>query len=189
MPEQNIEFDFEDVIKTPQNLDSIVRNPEPLASLPANLPDMTVLSPEEQADDQICIAVRDDEVPDNILKAIVGGFAEEQAYLKNLRKSKSNEGKDSAGVSLKRGMLLKYMSETMIQKQALMGVTGDLDLRSPKFREVFKMFLETISETFDEVKIPSEFKEMFFHALSKNLEGWENRAEKTIRMMNAKEVA
>lgn len=183
------DIDLDDLIKAPDGMDSVVREPEPLASLPANLPDMTVLSPEEQADDQICIAIKDDEVPDTVLKAIVYGFAEEQASLKNLRVKKGKDGKDTSYISLKRGMLLKYMSETLIQKQALMGVTGDLDLRSPKFREVFKMFLETISDTFDEVKIPSEFKEMFFHALTKNLEGWENRAEKAIRVMNVRESA
>jgi hypothetical protein len=177
------EIDLDDIVKEP--LDSIVRGPMPLANLPANLPDMTVMSPEEVTDDQICISIKEDDIADNVLKAIVYGMAEEQASLKTLRTKRQKEGKDTSGVSLKRGMLLKYMSETMIQKQALMGVAGDIDLHSPKFREVFKMFLETISDTFDEVKIPSEFKEMFFHALSKNLEGWENRAESAIRMMKA----
>jgi len=164
----------------------IVRGPEPLASLPANLPDMSVLSPEELSEDQICLAVKDDEVPDNVLKAVVWGFAEEQASLRTLRTKKGREGKDTSNISLKRGMLLKYMSETLIQKQALLGVTGDFDLRGPKFREIFKMFLEIISQSFDEVKIPAEFREMFFHALSKNLEGWEERAEKIVRQMTPK---
>jgi hypothetical protein len=183
--------DLDDIIDS-SDLDTLVRSPEPLAdlppmeNLPANLPDMAILSPEEVAEDQICIAVKDDEVPDTVLKAIVYGFAEEQASLKNLRTSKNKEGKDTSNISLKRGMLLKYMSETLLQKQALVGVTGDLDLHSPKFREVFKMFLETISDTFDEVKIPSEFKEIFFHALSKNLEGWESKAERLIKVMNMK---
>jgi len=157
-----------------------------LANLPASLPDMTVLPPEELSEDQICLAVKEDDVADNVLKAIVYGFAEEQASLKNLRVKKEEAGKDSSFISLRRGTLLKYMSETLLQKQALMGVTGDVDLQSPKFREVFKMFLEIISETFDEVKIPVEFKEMFFHALSRNLEGWEARAQKAIRAMNVR---
>jgi len=178
------EINLEDVVKGPASLDSVVRGPEPLANLPANLSDMTILSPEEISEDQICIAVKDDEVPDNVLKAVIWGFAEEQASLRQLRVKKGKEGKDTAGISIKRGMLLKYMSETLIQKQALLGVTGDFDIRGPKFREVFKMFLEIISQTFDEIKIPTEYREMFFHQLSQNLEGWEDKAEKAIKAMN-----
>lgn len=168
-------------------LDDVIRGPvDPLIAgnqtLPMSLPDMSILPPEE-SDDRIMISVRDDELPDNVLKAIVYGFAEEQASLKTLRQTKSKEGKDTTTISLKRGMLLKYMSETLIQKQALMGITGDLDLRGPKFREVFKMFLEIISQTFDDVKIPTEYKEMFFHQLSQNLDGWEDRAEKAVKSM------
>ena len=43
------------------------------------------------------------------------------------------------------------------------------------------MFLETISDSFDEVKIPLEYKEMFFSSLAKNLEGWEQKAEKIVK--------
>ena len=163
------------------SLDSVVRGPEPLSSLPADMSDMAVLPAEETSEDQVCLAVKEDDISDNVLKAVIWGFAEEQASLRTQRIKKDREGKDTSTYSMKRGMLLKYMSETVIQKQALTGITGDLDFRSPKFREVFKMFLETISDTFDQVKIPAEFKDMFFHALGKNLEGWESRAEKAVK--------
>jgi len=162
----------------------IVERPEDLT--PAILSE-TVTPPIEQPDDQILVTIREDEVPDNVLKAVLWGLAEEQASLKNLRQKREKDGKDTSNISIKRGTLLKYMSETLIQKQALGGSMGqgELDLRGPKFREVFKMFLQIISDTFDEVKIPVEYREMFFHALSSNLEGWEERAEKTIKKMSA----
>jgi hypothetical protein len=165
----------------------IVKGPELLASVPANM-DTSLVSVEDTADDRICLAVRDDELPDNILKAVVYGFAEEQASLLSLRKKLAADGKlkDTANICLKRGLILKYMSETLLEKQAMTGTMGEIDLRGPKFREIFKMFLEIISQTFDEVKIPVEFKEMFYHALSKNLEGWENRAERRMKQMAEK---
>jgi len=168
------------------SLEGAIRHAEPLLPCPEALPDMAVTLPAEEASaDPICAAVLENDVPDVVLKAVIYGFAEEQASLRNLRQKKATEGKDSSGISIRRGQLLKYMSETLIQKQALMGMTGEIDFRGPKFREVFKMFLETISDTFDEVKIPTEFKEMFFHALSKNLEGWEVKAEKVVKKMSA----
>lgn len=143
--------------------------------------EVSVVPATELSDDEICCAVKEEEVPETVLQAVLWGLAEEQASLKDLRKSRGIKGMDTSPISMKRGTLLKYMSDTLIQKQALAGGSGELDLKSPKFREVFKMFLSIISDTFDEVKIPVEYREMFFHALSKNLEGWEERAEKVTK--------
>ena len=142
----------------------------------------TVVVPSQEVnDDIITIAIRDDEPPDAVLKAVLMGLAEEQQAIRAARIQKAKENKDVTRLSLSRGTLLKYMSETLIQRQALIGGTGDLDLKGPKFREIIKMFLGVIAETFEEVKIPSEYKDLFFHALGKNLEGWENRAEKILK--------
>jgi hypothetical protein len=163
---------LEDLVRAP------VSNQEPLS-----MQDLAVMPPQESAEDSIVAAVRDDDVPDTLLKAVVYGFAEEQASLRAYRMKRERQGVDTSQLSLKRSTILKYMSETVLQKQALAGMTGDLDFRGPKFREVFKMFLETVSDTIDEVKIPAEFKEMFFHALSRNLDGWESKAEKMVKRM------
>ena len=142
----------------------------------------TVVVPSQEVnDDIITITIRDDELPDAVLKAVLMGLAEEQQAIRAARIQKAKENKDVTRLSLSRGTLLKYMSETLIQRQALIGGTGDLDLKGPKFREIIKMFLGVIAETFEEVKIPSEYKDLFFHALGKNLEGWENRAEKILK--------
>jgi len=166
--------------------DDIVRKPDDNLPLPISMAEASAIVPaEEQPDDPICLTIKEDEVPDAVLKAVLWGLAEEQASLKNLRQKKERDGKDTAHISIKRGQLLKFMSETLLQKQALMGhMSGELDLRGPKFREIFKMFLGVISDTFDEVRVPTEYKEMFFHALSRNLEGWEDRAEKVLKKLN-----
>ena len=161
------------------NLDILeaVKGPD-MISVPTTLEEISVTPAEELSNDEICIAIRDDDSPDTVLKSVLMGLAEEQNSLKDLRVKKGRDGKDTSFISLKRGTLLKYMSETLIQKQALVGTSSDLDLRGPKFREVFKLFLQIISNTFDEIKIPAEYREMFFHAFKKNLEGWELKAEK-----------
>jgi len=140
-----------------------------------------VVPPQDVNDDVITITIRDDELPDAVLKAVLLGLSEEQQALKNIRITKEKENKFDARLSISRGTILKYMSDTLIQRQALVGGSGELDLKGPKFREIIKMFLGTISETFDEVKIPPEFKDLFFHALSRNLDGWEHRAEKILK--------
>jgi hypothetical protein len=167
------------------DLESAIQAPETV-SVPANLADVAVCPAEELIDDEICLAIKEDEIPETILKAVLGGLAEEENSLRTLRVKRGKDGKDTSYISLKRGTLLKYMSETLLQRQALMGSTGEFDLRGPKFREIFKMFLTIISDTIDEVKIPAEYREMFFHMLQKNLEGWEERADRVIKAMTPK---
>jgi hypothetical protein len=172
-------------VSTDFNPSDLVRPPVEMP-LPITMAEASAIMPaEEQPDDPICLTIKEDEVPDTVLKAVLWGLAEEQASLKGLRKKGEKEGKDTAHISIKRGQLLKFMSETLLQKQALMGkMDGEIDLRGPKFREIFKMFLGVISDTFDEVRVPPEYKEMFFHCLSRNLEGWEDRAEKVLKRMS-----
>lgn len=175
-----------DTEKMLENLDMDTAIKNAIDPIPASLVEITVAQPEELADDEICLAIKEDELPDTVLKAVIMGLAEEQSSLKSLRQKRYNEGKDSSYISLKRGTLLKYMSETLIQRQNLTGYTGELDLRGPRFREVFKMLLTIISDTIDEIKVPVEYREMFFHALSRNLEGWEERAEKLVKKTTPK---
>ena len=158
---------------------------KPYEAVPTSLEDMAVIPAEDVAEDFICGTVEEDEGPDNVLKAVMGGLAEEQASLRVLRKDIQKKGKDTSHISLKRGTLLKYMSETILQRKSLMGPSEELNLRGIKFREVFKMFLAVISDTFDQVKIPPEYRELFFQKLGTNLEGWEDKAEKVVRAVEA----
>jgi len=150
---------------------------------PPQILEETVVVPAQEVEVDVVIqSVEREDPADSVLKAVLYGLAEEQSSLRDLRKKKSTEGKDTSHISVKRGILLKYMSETLLQKQALVGnAPVDLDLRGQKFREIFRMFLQTIADTFDEVHIPSEFKELFFQKLTRNLEGWEDRAEKIVK--------
>lgn len=152
----------------------------PVSSDPLSA-DAIMVPPDPANEDIITISIRDDELPDAVLKAVLLGLADEQQALRSLRVKKEKENKDISHLSLKRGTLLKYMSETLIQRQALIGGTGEIDLKSPKFREIIKMFLQIIADTFDEIKVPSEYRDLFFHALSRKMEGWEIKAEKVLK--------
>jgi hypothetical protein len=181
-------LDPETIVEQPMmSLDQVEQSLSVQEAMPAPVPvdptsaDAIMVPPDPANDDIITISIRDDELPDAVLKAVLLGLADEQQALRNLRVKKEKENKDISHLSLKRGTLLKYMSETLIQRQALVGGTGEIDLKSPKFREVIKMFLQIIADTFDDVKIPSEYRDMFFNALSHKMEGWEMKAEKVLR--------
>ena len=164
----------------------IVKMPDGEPDLVPILEDAVIVPSQDTKNDEISLTIKEDDLPDVVLKAVLLGLAEEQHSLRSLRVKKELESKDTSHISIKRGTLLKYMSETLIQKQALTGGGGSLDLKGPKFREVFKMFLGVVSDTFEEMKLAPEYKDMFFNALSHNLDGWEYKAEKIIKAMTPK---
>lgn len=163
--------------------DIVQRPSESEAEAPVTMEDAVVVPAQEVEEDMILISIKDDDVPDNVLKAVLYGLAEEQSSLRSLRQKKSADGKDTSHISIKRGTLLKYMSETLLQRQALAGPSSDINVRGPKFREIMKMFFEMINESFDMVSIPPEYRDLFFQAFSEKLEGWEDRAEKILKTM------
>jgi hypothetical protein len=152
--------------------------------LPAPLADSVLIPPEEVCDDIITAAIQNDEVPDVVLKGVLLGMAEEQRALRDIRVKKTKENKETSQYSTKRGTLLKYMSDALIQRQALVSTAGELDIKGPKFREIIKLFLTMIRETFEELKIPTEYRDQFFVALGRNLEGWESKVEKILKVMH-----
>jgi hypothetical protein len=166
-------------------------NPSPAAKIESELEkiesESVMIPPQQMDEDIITLSIRDDELPDAVLKAVLLGLAEEQQALKEVRTNKQKNDKDNnrvsdvSNISLKRGTLLKYMSETLIQRQALVGGAGEIDLKGPKFREVMKMFLNIVADTFTQIKIPSEYRDLFFQSLARNMEGWETKAEKILR--------
>jgi len=171
----------EDIVEAPVGKAVVV--PEDVI-LPL-VPTATSGDVEQIEEDYIYRTVKEDENPDTILKSIMEGFAEEQFALRTYRRQQQQKGKSIIDVSGKRGQILKFMSETIIDRKALTGPTDELNIRGVKFKEVFKLFLDTIANTIEEVKVPSEYRDLFFQRLSKNLEGWEDKAEKIIKAIEA----
>jgi hypothetical protein len=169
------EFDTNNVVEPSQESAQQVES--------VNYEDTVIVAPQEPNEDLIALAISNDELPDTILKNVMLGMAEEAHAVKTYRREKSKEKKDVSNIALRISTILKQISETEIQNQALKSGSGDLDLRSPKFREIIKMFLGIIADTFDEVKIPLEYKNMFFGAMQRNLDGWELKAEKMLKKM------
>lgn len=172
---QNSDIDLSDIIKVPETI-----------AMPEDLPPLSVIVPQVLGEDKISLAIEENETPANVAKTILGGLAEEQASLKELRVKFSSTGRDNGSVSIKRGTILKMMLDAEIQRQHLLNNTKDFDVRSDKFKEVFSMFIDIIGETFDQVKIPKEYKIMFFDTLKENMEGWEDKAEKILKALSAK---
>jgi bisphosphoglycerate-dependent phosphoglycerate mutase len=140
-----------------------------------------VVPPEEFDDDIITLAIKEDDLPDMVLKSVMLGLAEETQALKDARIRNQNASKDISNISMKRGTLLKYMSDTVIQRQALVGGSNEIDLKGPKFRAIIKMFLEIVDETITDVNIPIEYRDLFFHSLARKMDGWEMKAEKILK--------
>lgn len=110
--------------------------------------------------------------------------AEEIAYLGSVRETQYNAGLDTSKISLRRIQSIQGLLEIIAKKKSEASGSGDkaeFDFSSDPFRRVFRYILSIVSKTFDEVQIPSNHKQVFFVSLSKNLENFEQEANRIVK--------
>lgn len=169
------------------SLDDAIKKPE-RSGLPERYKDSQVmdsghLSADLVVNNSILNSIENNNSADEILRSIMVGFAEEQYSLKDLRTDPKNKDKDTSHISVKRGTLLKYMSETILHRQNLSITADDLNIRGRKFKEVFKLLLDMIKESFNELNMPQEQVDIFFQTFFQKMEGWEEKADKVIKSL------
>lgn len=164
------------------------RMPSPIVNDPAVLTNVGIPigSPVQQSledptlDDILLESIRDGDPVSTILNHVLMEIAEEVCYLKAYRNSGWDAETDFSDISAKRIRSLKSLVESLVEKEKLKNSkdTGKVDFHSKNFENVFVHFLEVIKETFEKVKIPSQYTSIFFAQLGKDLDGFEKEAEK-----------
>jgi hypothetical protein len=114
-----------------------------------------------------------------VLKAIRAEIAKEQAELDFQRREAEKRGisRDSKLSKNRIDALLKIAQiETEIRK---FGAEA-LDFKSPRFQQVFSLWVEAIKEVAVELLTPEQV-DLFFNRLGTKLDGWEERVSDTLR--------
>jgi len=130
--------------------------------------------------DDLYISLKENASTSTILNNIMVEIAEEAAYLKTWRKENYNLKDDLSEISNKRILILKKLVETVEKREKISNskATGRVDFHSDNFQKVFEHFLQTVKSTFEKVNIPTQYEEIFFSQLAKDLDGFEDIAEK-----------
>lgn len=120
----------------------------------------------------------------NLLDKIMEEAAIDTASLKFDRENNDNFLIDSTKVIKARGQALKLLSDLIISKKELARDTT-VNLKSKKLAAVFDYFFQIIRTTLAQTEgISPEQRELFFSILQKNLENFEEDAERVMKKVD-----
>jgi len=153
------------------------------AQAAANLPEASEIKKalaNPAANDKLVETVRRDDSTLGILNVVMEEIAEEAAYLKAWRNAVWNGETDISDSTLSRIKMLKNLVDTLVEREKMKRekAVGKVDFHSENFQQVLKFFMQVINKTFNKVKIPPQYEDIFFTQLAKDFDGFEKKAEK-----------
>lgn len=161
--------------------DIIINEPEDVlqVNIKTGSPLQKVIEDPTENDD-LYISLKNNDSTSTVLNHIMVEIAEEAAYLKTWRRENYNLKDDLSEISNKRILILKKLVETIEKREKINNskATGKVDFHSDNFQKVFSHFLQTVKSTFEKVNVPAQYEEIFFSQLAKDLDGFEDTAEK-----------
>ena len=114
------------------------------------------------------------EMIDLLIKEIV----EELSHLKYERKKAAKEGKNTANYSIGRMNSLKSLADLLIKRRDSERAE-QLDFKSPRFKAVFKVWLEFFMHAMDKSGILPEMIDIVVQQMQADMVDWEKKMQET----------
>ena len=128
--------------------------------------------------DPITKSIKNGGSPDTNIGLIKLAMAREASSLHFQRIETEKHGSDTSQISMRRVEVLDKLAK--LELKALEANRDSINLSSDNMQKVFKLWIETIRELAVEI-LPPELFDLFFNRFSTAMEGWEERAESTLR--------
>lgn len=109
-----------------------------------------------------------------MMSLLIVEIAEELSHLKYERKMAVKEGRNIANLSKGRTKSLKELADLLI-KQREASRSDELDLKSPRFQEVFKVWMEFFSDAMEQSGVSQEKVDLVFQNMKANMIDWEKK--------------
>jgi len=171
--------------RTPMPTTSVIVNAlgDAEAQAAVNLPEASEIRKalaNPAANDRLVEAVRKDNSTLTVLNTVMEEIAEEAAYLKAWRNAVWNGETDISDATMTRIKMLKSLVDTLVEREKMKREksVGKVDFHSENFQGVLKFFMGIILKTFNKVKIPPQYEDIFFTQLAKDFDGFEKKAER-----------
>jgi len=166
----------------------VINDPEDVLQVsikPGSPLQRTIENPTEN--DDLYNSLKNHDSTTTVLNNIMVEIAEEAAYLKTWRRENYNLNDDLSEISNKRIIILKKLVETIEKKDKISNskTNGKVDFHSENFQKVFEHFLQIVKNTLEKVNVPVQYGDIFLSQLAKDLDGFEDTAEK---IYNGKKV-
>lgn len=117
-------------------------------------------------------------VPD-ILDEVIKEVAEELSHLKFERRKAAKEGKNTANYTISRIASLRQLAD-VLQKRQENARHERLDLQSPHFKEILRLWLEFLYEAMTQAGLNEGTVDSVLKIMDSNMVDWEKRVADTV---------
>jgi hypothetical protein len=108
------------------------------------------------------------DIVDTVIKEIV----EELSHLKYERKKAARDGKNTSNYTISRISSLRSLADVLMKRMEN-ARAEQLDLKSPRFREVLKLWMEFVYESMVKVGISDQNIDLVFRQIEADMKDWE----------------
>ena len=112
-------------------------------------------------------------IPD-LVDSVIKEIGEELAHLKYERKKAARDGKNTANYTISRISSLRSLSDVLMKRMEN-ARAEELDLKSPRFREVMKLWMEFVYESLTKVGVSDQVIDLVFKQMEADMKDWELR--------------
>lgn len=109
-----------------------------------------------------------------LITTVVKEIAEELSNLKYERKRAAREGKNTANYTISRVTALRQLADLLL-KRLENARAEELDLKSPRFRQVLKLWMEFVYESMVKVQVSDQVIDLVFRQIEADMKDWEQR--------------
>lgn len=109
-----------------------------------------------------------------LITTVIKEIAEELSNLKYERKRAAREGKNTANYTISRVTALRQLADLLL-KRLENARAEELDLKSPRFRQVLKLWMEFVYESMVKVQVSDQVIDLVFRQIEADMKDWEQR--------------
>lgn len=112
--------------------------------------------------------------PAVLMDAVLKEIAEELAHLKFERAKAAKEGKNTANYNMSRVAALRQIADVLMKRQENTRAE-QLDLKSPRFQAIMKLWMEFVYESAEKARISPADIDLMFGQMKADMVEWEKK--------------
>jgi len=110
----------------------------------------------------------------DLVEQVIKEITEELAHLKYERRKAAKEGKNTVNYTISRISSLRQLADVLM-KRIENARAEQLDLKSPRFREVLKLWMEFIYDSMVKVEVSEQVIDLVFRQIEADIKDWEQK--------------
>lgn len=112
--------------------------------------------------------------PADLIDEVLKEIAEELAHLKFERSKAAKEGKNTANYNMSRIAALRQIADVLMKRQEN-ARAEQLDLRSPRFQSVIRLWMEFVYESAEKAGVSPAVIDLMFNQMKADMIDWEKK--------------